>query len=178
MTWISVSISSLKTHFSPELSGNWTLWQKSENKLWGCDWLWILLIKLLLQRFAFIVSTAPGGRRPCFCPHKAPQSLRCMQMTGCHCVSCKWYLCEGCLKQLKVGILAVPDGAVDYMAFVFVNVSCFGSLMGSVCEGDGVWGGALSQMASVFLFIQAMCTLVCVQMPIQQTLGWVQHKYN
>ena len=42
------------------------------------------------------------------------------------------------LKQLKEGILLPLAKAVDYMAFVCVNVTWCGSLTASLCEVGGV----------------------------------------
>lgn len=42
------------------------------------------------------------------------------------------------LKQLKEGHPVAPGEAVDYMAFVCVNVRWRGSLTASRCEGGGV----------------------------------------
>ena len=47
------------------------------------------------------------------------------------------------LKQLKRGHPLAPGEAVDYMAFVCVDVRYHGVLIASLCEGDGVCRGLI-----------------------------------
>lgn len=115
------------------------MWQKSENKPFPSDCLWLCFRNAAAPAFLFVLRELHQEKSSC-CSREAAQATFCIQMTGVYCGSFKWYLCERReSKTILRGHPVAPAPALDYVVFVCVNVRCLGSLMASQCGGGGVW---------------------------------------